>query len=83
MSVQNKSLPSPDKLSRRKALRMLGLAAAVGYSVPAALMVSSSAANAEDRTIRIHRSRRDRTRRVRTERSFFIRRRRSGRFDND
>jgi len=82
MSVHDKST-SPDKLSRRKALRMLGLTAVVGYSVPAALMVSSSTANAEDRTIRINRTRRDRSRRVRTDRSFFIRRRRSGRFDND
>jgi hypothetical protein len=78
MSINN---PSPDKLSRRRALRMLGLAAAVGYGVPAALMVSGSTAKAEERTIRIHRTRRRTV--PRSDRRFFIRRRRSNRFDND
>jgi hypothetical protein len=74
MSINN---PSPDKLSRRRALRMLGLTAVVGYSVPMAMMVSNSAAKAEERTVRIHRTRR------RTDRRFFHRRRRSDRHDHD
>jgi hypothetical protein len=63
----NHAQSKPDKLSRREALRLLGLTAAIGYSVPAALMISSSPAPAEERTRR-HRTRRHRTRRHRTRR---------------
>lgn len=43
---------STDKLSRRNALRMLGLTAAVGYTAPMALMVSGSPAEAWERSRR-------------------------------
>ena len=51
------------KLSRRRALRMLGLTAAVGYAAPMAMLVSSPKAEAWER------SRRFRTRRFRTDRT--------------
>jgi hypothetical protein len=63
----NHAQSKSDELSRRKVLRLLGLTAAIGYSVPAALMVSPSPASAEERTRR-HRTRRHRTRRHRTRR---------------
>jgi len=65
---------SSEKLSRRNALRMLGLTAAVGYTVPVALMVSSSPAEAQAEGGRFGfggRTRRSRTRRFRTNRSEF------------
>jgi hypothetical protein len=73
---------STEKLSRRKALRVLGLAAAVGYSVPAALMVSGPA-KAEDRSRRVFRRTHREERPRRTERSFYFQRRRTGRVGID
>jgi hypothetical protein len=54
MSDQEKS--EPKKMSRRQALSMLGLAAAVGYAVPSILTVSDAEAGA----VVVHRSRRRR-----------------------
>ncbi len=59
---------SPEKLSRRRALSILGLAAAVAYTVPTALTISE--AQAQPR----------RTFRRRTNRGFFFRRRTDRRF---
>lgn len=65
-----------DKLSRRKALRLLGLTAAIGYSVPAALMVSASPASAWERSRRFRTQRfRSRRFRFRTDRRFRTERR--------
>jgi hypothetical protein len=44
MSEQDKS--EPKKMSRRQALSMLGLAAAIGYAVPTVLTVSDAEAGA-------------------------------------
>jgi len=71
--MNDKKTRLSDKLSRRNALRMLGLTAAVGYAAPVALMVSSSSADAWEgfghRTRRFRTNRFSfRTRRFRTER---------------
>ncbi len=72
--------PPSDKLSRRKALRLLGLTAAVGYGVPAALMLSApSPAEAWERTRRF----RHRTARFRHRTNRFTFRERTRRFRRD
>jgi hypothetical protein len=81
MSEQVKS--EPKQMSRRQALSMLGLAAAIGYAVPTVLTVSDAEAGA----VVIRRSRRRRShpwwwykRRHRTERRRRRTRRRSDRY---
>jgi hypothetical protein len=75
MSEQVKS--EPKQMSRRQALSMLGLAAAVGYVVPTVLTVSDAEAGAVVRRTRRRRSHPDwwYRRRHRT-----VRRRRTGRY---
>ena len=79
MSEQVKS--EPKQMSRRQALSMLGLAAAIGYAVPTVLTVSDAEAGA----VVIRRSRRSHPwwwykRRHRTERRRRRTRRRSDRY---
>jgi hypothetical protein len=66
-----------DRLSRRRALRTLGLAAAAAYAVPTALTISNAEAQVyRRRTERRIRRRTERPIRRRTDRRFFFFRRR-------